>query len=116
MDEFDIPIFKKMYDLYKSVHHIRASVPKQNRYSLWQRCEDTSLDVIEGILQAASMSRSEKVPILNNLSTKLNLLRVFIRLSYDIKSIDAKKYATLQEIIDEVGRMLGGWIRSSKER
>ncbi|PIR86320.1 hypothetical protein COU13_01575 [Candidatus Kaiserbacteria bacterium CG10_big_fil_rev_8_21_14_0_10_43_70] len=115
MNEFDIPIFKKAYDMYKSVHHIRASVPKQDRHSLWQRCEDTSLDVIEGILQATALPRTEKVPILGKVSNKLNLLRVFIRLSHDTKSIDAKKYTDLQETIDEIGRMLGGWIKSSKQ-
>lgn len=98
------------------MHRIRASVPKQDRYTLWQRCEDTSLGIIEGILQATSMSRSEKVPILNKVSVNLNLLRVFMRLSHDTKSIDTKKYTALQETVDEIGRMLGGWIRSTKER
>ncbi|MEA1929714.1 MAG: diversity-generating retroelement protein Avd [Patescibacteria group bacterium] len=116
MDEFDIPIFKKVYDLYKTVHHIRASVPKQDRHTLWQRCEDTSLDIIEGILQATSMPRTEKVPVLNKVSIKLNLLRIFARLSHDTKSIDVMKYTSLQEIMDEIGRMLGGWIKSSKQQ
>ena len=114
MNEFDIPIFKKVYDLYKTVHHIRATVPKQDRHTLWQRCENTSLDIVEGILRASSMSRGDKVPVLDQVSTKLNLLRVFIRLSHDTKSIDAKKCTSLQETIDEIGRMLGGWIKSSK--
>ena len=34
----------------------------------------------------------------------------------DIKSIDNKKYLALQTTIDEIGRMLGGWIKSVKER
>jgi hypothetical protein len=28
------------------------------------------------------------------------------------KSLDVKKYTLLQGIIDEIGRMLGGWIKS----
>jgi len=115
MDDFDIPIFKKVYDLYKTVNHIRASVPKQDRHTLWQKCEDTSISLIEGIMQATALPRAEKVPVLNKVSIKLNLLRVFIRLAHDIKSIDTKKYTDLQEVIDEIGRMLGGWIKSSKQ-
>jgi len=34
----------------------------------------------------------------------------------EVKTIDNKKYATLQELVDEIGRMLGGWIKSTKER
>ncbi len=40
-------------------------------------------------------------------SAKLNLLRVFIRLSKDVKAIDMKRYVALEEAVDEIGRMLG---------
>ena len=45
-------------------------------------------------------------------SVKLNLLRVFIRLMKETKAIDSKKYLELETSVDEIGRMLGGWIRS----
>jgi|GEM_PF-3414003 len=51
---------------------------------------------------------------LDNASVKLNLLRVLIRLSHDTKTLDGKKYTTIQQQIDEIGRMLGGWIKSVK--
>lgn len=116
MNDFDIPIFKKSYDLYKTMYQVRALLPKQDRYALWQRCENVLLDIIEGILKASSMPQAEKIPVLEQVSAKLNLLRVLIRVAYDIRSIDKGKYAALQENIDEVGRMLGGWIKSAKGR
>lgn len=33
----------------------------------------------------------------------------------DIKTLDIKKYVTIEASIDEIGRMLGGWIRSAKQ-
>lgn len=114
MDEFDIPIFKKNYELYKSLQGIRASVPKQDRYALWQRVENTGLDLVETFLQAASLYKTEKLPALDKASIKLNLLRFLVRLAHETKSIDGKKYTLLQQQIDEVGRMLGGWIKSTK--
>ncbi len=39
---------------------------------------------------------------------------MFLRLSKELRVIDNKKYIYFQEIIDEIGRMLGGWIRSIK--
>jgi len=114
MDEFDIPIFKKTYELYKTVYSYRASVSKQDRYTLWQRCETILLDILEGMLMASQMSKAEKFPTLIGVSTKLKLLRVFIRLNKDVKAIDMKKYLVLQQDIDEIGKMLGGWIKSTK--
>src|SRR3990167_1256112 len=116
MDDFDIPIFKSSYDLYKTFYSYRAIVPKQDRFTIWQRCDSILLDVLEGILTASQTPKDEKLPILQRTSMKLNFLRVFIRLMKDTKSIDNKKYLTLETMIDEIGRMLGGWIRSTKER
>ena len=114
MDEMDIPIFKKTYDLYREFYGFRNTIPKIDRYALWQKCETTLLDVLEALLLASQLSKEKKFPILEQASLKLNLFRVFVRLSKEVKALDAKKYIALQEKVDEIGRMLGGWIRSSR--
>ncbi|MFA4998811.1 MAG: four helix bundle protein [Candidatus Paceibacterota bacterium] len=116
MDEFDIPIFKKTYELYKIFYSFRNVISKQDRYTLWQRCENLILDILENILWASQLPKDEKTPILEKTSLRLNFLRVFIRLSKEIKMLDNKKYILLQESIDEIGRMLGGWLRSIRQR
>lgn len=93
---------------------MRSSVPKQDRYSVWLRVENTSLDLTEFLFEATALYKSEMLPVLDKASIKLNLLRVLIRLSHETKAIDGKKYTTMQQQIDEVGRMLGGWMRSLK--
>lgn len=116
MDNFDIPIFKKTYDLYKTFYGYRDSVTKHDRYTIWQRCDNIILEILENFLLASQMYKAEKSPILEKISVKLNFLRVFFRLMKEVKTIDNKKYAALQELVDEIGRMLGGWIKSTKER
>ena len=115
MDNFDIPIFKKAYDLYQAFHSYRDAVRKRDRHTIWERSENAILDVIEGILAASEAYRTEKLPILKGVSVKLNLLRVFFRLAKDAKVIDVKKYLVLEGMVDEIGRMLGGWMKSVKE-
>ena len=116
MDEFDIPIFKKTYELYKTFYSFRNVIPKQDRYTLWQRCENLILDILENILWASQLPKGEKTPILEKTSLRLNFLRVFIRLSKETKMLDNKKYVLLQESVDEIGKMLGGWLRSTRQR
>lgn len=114
MNDFDIPIFKKTYDLYKMFHEYRKVVPKQDRFTIFERSEAAILEVLECIMQASGESKKEKLPTLERGSLKLNMLRVFVRLMKDIKTIDGKKYMNAEAAIDEIGRMLGGWIRSIK--
>jgi len=114
MDNFDIPIFKKSYDLYKIFYSYRKTINKQDRHTIWQKSENIILGIIEDILLASQQFKTQKLPTLENLSLKINFLKVFIRLSKDLKIIDNNKYIVLQEDIDEIGKMTGGWIKSIK--
>ncbi len=116
MEELDIPIFKKTYNLYKDFYGFRNNVPKQDRFTIWQRCENIILEILENIIYASQLSKMEKLPILQKASLKLNFLRVFLRLCKETKVLDTKKYIHLEEDVDEIGRMLGGWIKSTKDR
>lgn len=112
MNEIDIPILKKAYDLYKTLDEYRKVIPKQHRFTIYTRSEDATLDVIEKFYEAGYLKGSDKINLLDQASTKLNMLRLFVRLMKDTRAIDSKKYIFLQTTIDEIGRMLGGWIRS----
>lgn len=112
MEDFDIPVFKKTYDLYKLFYGWRDSIPKQDRHGIWLRSETAILDVLEGILGASAAQKPGKLPLLEKASVRLSVLRVFIRLMKDTKVIDPKKYVAVQGLIDEIGRMIGGWMRS----
>lgn len=102
--------------MYRDFYSLRLSVPKQDRYTLWQKCESILIEVLEGILFASQQTKLEKLPTLEKTSVKLNFLKVCVRLMKDIKAIDAKKYVVIEANLDEIGRMLGGWIKSTKER
>ena len=114
MADTEIPIFKKLYELYKLLYLYRSSVPKADRYSLWQKAENNCLELLELILSASRSSKPAKLPLLEDASVKLNSLRLFIRLAKETRAIDLKKYVALQSLVDEIGRMLGGWLRSVK--
>ncbi|OGN08389.1 MAG: hypothetical protein A3C61_03645 [Candidatus Yanofskybacteria bacterium RIFCSPHIGHO2_02_FULL_39_10] len=114
IDELDIPIFKKSYELYKTFYGYRNNVLRQDRYTLWQKTENLILEIIEDIFLASFISKSDKLPVLERTSIKLNSLKVFIRLLKELKILDNSKYLILQEAIDEIGRMLGGWIKSTR--
>jgi len=99
--------------LYKVFHDYRKLVLKSDRFTIFKRSEDIIIDIVELFLEAGYSKGTNKAPILEKASVKLNTLRFLIRLMKDTKSLDNKKYVTIQEMIDEIGRMLGGWIRSS---
>lgn len=99
MADLDIPIFKKSYELYKEFYKLRLTVPKQDRYVLWQKCESTLITVLEGILLASQQSKIEKLPTLEKTSVKLNFLKVCVRLMKDVKAINPKFNKEMQRLV-----------------
>jgi len=110
---FDIPIFTKSYELYKIFYSYLPVFPKKDRYTLGQKCENILLDLVEAIMLASSLTKQEKSPILKRASLKLDLLKVLFRLGKDLKILDNKKYLVLEGYLQEIGRMLGGWIKTT---
>ena len=90
-----------------------TAFPKTKRYTLGQKLDNLTLEIFE--LLFSIPSSQNKTDILQKISIKLDLLKILLRLSKDILAVRDKKYLELQEMLQEIGRMLGGWIRSTKQ-
>ena len=51
-------------------------------------------------------------PEVYKISVELDKLRILIRLSKDLKFISIRQYGFGAEKINEIGKMLGGWIKN----
>ena len=40
---------------------------------------------------------------------KTDVLKFFLRVAWELRALDNRKYALLSEKTDELGRMIGGW-------
>lgn len=86
--------------------------PKAQRFVLGQQIETLALRITMGIMHANT--ETEKMPRLKQVSVELDMLRVLMRLAHDLTFMSARQYQYASECIVEIGRLLGGWIRSCK--
>ena len=56
--------------------------------------------------------RYHKRNTLQELDAQIDLLRTQVRLAKALGYLDMKKYETWAKLNDEIGRMVGGWIKS----
>ena len=110
----DIPIFTRLYDFYKNLTPAITVFPKTKRYTLGQKLDNTTLEIFELLFFVPQAEN--KTVTLQKISVKLDLLKMLLRLSKDSQAIANKNYLELQAILQEIGRMLGGWIRSTKQQ
>lgn len=109
----DAPIIQKLYDFYRELYLIIEKMPKKDKYALGQKLDKTTLDFLE-LLVVASNNKDEKLVYLNKGSSKLDVLKILLRLAEEIKAVPTTKYLSLELKLQEIGKMLGGWIRSTK--
>lgn len=77
-----------------------------------EKTKTVILDILELLIEAEAAKREWKEPILEKVNNKLGVLKLLFRLANEIKILDSKKYLKLTEQALEVGRMLGGWLKS----
>jgi len=70
--------------------------------------------MIELTLTASYMQRSEKILFLERISKKLDTLKYFVTILWEVKGLDANKYSQLSDRLITTGKMLGGWIKEMK--
>lgn len=109
-----ISLIQKSIDLYKTIYQTIKLFPKGDKYNLGNEIKLLNIQIIELLIEAESTAKDWKMPLLNKSSIKINLLKILIRISHELKIIDNKKHYRLQEQLQEIGRMIGGWIKTVK--
>ena len=105
----NLPVLQKAADAYKLWHAFLPHIPRLTRYTLGAKIDSLFIDTVELILQAGYSSREQKLGIVLRACTKLDALKYFLQIAWELKALDTKHYARIAEPLAEVGKMLGGW-------
>ena len=106
-------ILQRSKDLMKYLYTSFVKYPRSEKLEFvadYKKCLFQFL-----ILIITAQKKYFKKTTLQDADVQLELLRMFNDLSYDMKFVDEKRYILVSEKLCEIGRLLGGWIRSQKE-
>ena len=101
--------------MYKLFSQFLTIFPKGKRYTLGQKIDQLLLEIIELIITAGYWAREQKLPVLQKVSIKLDVIKILLRLANETKCLDNSNYQQTISHILEIGRMLGGWIKTVKQ-
>ena len=87
----------------------RPLLPKTARYTLGEKIDSLFVEIIEYIVIASYLTKQEKLPYLKKGLVRLDVLKFFLQVAWEIKALDNKKFLEISEKLIEIGRMLGGW-------
>lgn len=78
------------------------------------RVDNLFTDCLELSLYAGYAEKKEKLLVIKKLSVKFDALKFFLKLLWEIKALDNKKFASIFVPLSEVGKMVGGWLKLFK--
>ncbi len=109
------PIFVKTYDFLLWLIPLTLKFPKSQRFLLAERLSRMVLDFYDLILDAV-MEPERQGERLDEADKLLTKIRLYVRLSYDLKCISLGQLEHAARLMDEIGRLIGGWKRKRAAR
>lgn len=110
----ELLIYKKTEVLLnETVYPLLKHYPKAEKFALCQEIKNAFFSLLKAISLANNV-RSRRRLHQEEADAEVKLLLVLFNISLAQRYITQKKHAVIQLKIVEIGRILGGWMRSNK--
>jgi hypothetical protein len=84
--------------------------PRNHRFVLGERIERNLYDLLEILIRAKYNRQRQDLLVQANLV--LEILRFQMRLAKDLQCLKVASYGFAAKAIDEIGKLVGGWLKS----
>ena len=110
----DLKVLQKVQDLMEYSYPILNQFPKAEKFSFAQdirHCMNTLLE-----LTITEDKRYIKKTTIENMDIENEKLKIYIRIAHNLRYIDKHRYAVWEAKVVEIGRMIGGLLKSVNNR
>ena len=106
------PALEAMYRFMLWLIPTLEKFPRTQKFLLGDQIQNQAHEVLHRLIEA-TYSR-ERGSALRAANVGLEKLRFDLRLAVDLHHLDIKRYEYAARSVDEVGRMIGGWLKQDK--
>lgn len=109
----DLIILQKTYDMIQYGYNAIAQFPKSEKYALGTDMKRCMHQILEYVI--VGHKKYYKKTTLQELDVEVTKLKAYTRLAKDLGFLPFKKYEVWSGYNVEIGKMVGGWIKSAKQ-
>ena len=110
----NLPIYKKGYDLLTLAADVQLNMPRTFKQSLGRRVHDECVEMLLEIGYANASRGEQRCDHIRNVSRRLEVIELMMRVSFDKKFISHKVWANSIALTGEIGNQAGGWLKKSQ--
>ncbi len=111
MQESKELIITKAYDLLKYTIPALNKLPRSQKFVFGDRIQNQLSELLEQLVLAYYSPVEVKRETLLHVNIRLEILRYYFRLGYDLGYYSSLVYKDFAERTNEIGRMTGGWLK-----
>ena len=108
------PIFTRTSDFILWLLNHTEKFPKNERFRMAKRLEDSVFNFYELLIEATRSTRRKR-SLLIKADIELEKLRLYVRMSQQRKLTSHSQYRFASGALVEVGKLLGGWLKTAPE-
>jgi len=111
----DIIAWQKGYKLTLLIYKYTTHFPRHEEFGLKSELRRASISYISNIAEGfKKRSKKESIHYYNRSECSLEEIKCQTMISYDQKYFDKTEYKEINELSEECGKVLNGWIKSQK--
>jgi four helix bundle protein len=109
----ELKIQQKVFDMMNYAYPALAQFPKSEKFALAVDIKRCMNQILERVIEANK--KYYKKTTLQELDVEIMKLKAYTRLSYNLGFLPQKKYEIWASMSVEIGKMVGGWIKSQSK-
>jgi hypothetical protein len=109
----ELKVLQKTYDMIQYGYQAIAQFPKSEKYALGTDMKKCMHKILELVITCHK--KYYKKTTLYELDVEVTKLKAYTRLAKDLGFLPFKKYEIWSGFNVEIGKMVGGWIKSAKQ-
>ncbi|HWP51656.1 MAG TPA: diversity-generating retroelement protein Avd [Clostridia bacterium] len=106
----ELKILQKIFDMMEYGYGALAQFPKSEKFALVTDIKRSMDTMLERSIEA--QKKYYKKTTLQELDVEIMKLKAYLRLSQNLGFLPMKKYEVWSDKVVEIGKMLGGWLKS----
>jgi hypothetical protein len=102
-------VFQRFYDFILILYPVINRLPKNHRSAIGVQIERVSINILISIIYANSQTGLSRQSTLKIISQNLDVLRIVIRLTKDLRFISLGQYQLLSQKLNEIAKLFSSW-------
>lgn len=111
MPRSEMPIFTRTFDMLGWLLPATNNFPRAHRFTVTNRLLNAAFDLSERLEEANARRGKDRFERLQRADEALGKLRYYLRLTHRWGWLNNGQYEHVAKMVDEIGRLLGGWQR-----